>query len=128
LALLSNTESHRCPHQQIHISLQFVQTRLQGRDLRSTASRRAVLPRAQWVATALWERHGIRTLRRSLAEVAGGAEVGAGGALRVGSASIAVVYFRAGYSPDDYPTEAEWRARCIPFFRCRKPPLRISEH
>jgi hypothetical protein len=67
------------------------------------------------VATALWERHGIRTLRRSLAELAGGAELGAGGDLRVGGARIAVVYFRAGYSPDDYPTEAEWRARSVPY-------------
>jgi glutathione synthase len=24
-----------------------------------------------------------------------------------------VVYFRAGYSPDDYPTEAEWDARLL---------------
>ncbi|KAK9839464.1 hypothetical protein WJX81_003695 [Elliptochloris bilobata] len=64
-----------------------------------------------WVATVLWERHRVRTLRRTLAEVAEGARLGDGGALAVGGARIAVVYFRAGYSPNDYPTEAEWRAR-----------------
>lgn len=26
---------------------------------------------------------------------------------------VSVVYFRAGYSPDDYPTEAEWDARLL---------------
>lgn len=64
------------------------------------------------MATALWERHRVRTLRRSLAEVAEGARVGDSGALSVGGARISAVYFRAGYSPDDYPSDAEWRARC----------------
>ena len=54
----------------------------------------------------------MRTLRRSLGEVAAGARVGGGGALSIGGARISAVYFRAGYSPDDYPGEAEWRARC----------------
>ena len=63
----------------------------------------------------------MRTLRRSLAEVAEGARVGDGGALSIGGARISAVYFRAGYSPDDYPGEAEWGARCAlavlePFF------------
>lgn len=66
------------------------------------------------MATALWERHHVRTLRRSLAEVAEGARLGDGGALSIGGAHISAVYFRAGYSPDDYPGEAEWRARCVP--------------
>lgn len=69
---------------------------------------------------ALWERHGVQTLRCTLAEVAAGAELrdgpgGAAGASRpclwVGGREVAVVYFRAGYGPDDYPTEAEWEAR-----------------
>ena len=54
----------------------------------------------------------MRTLRRSLANVAEGARVGDGGALSIGGARIAAVYFRAGYSPDDYPGDAEWHARC----------------
>ena len=34
-----------------------------------------------------------------------------------------MVYFRAGYSPDDYPTQAEWDARCGAYAadkRCEK--------
>ena len=27
--------------------------------------------------------------------------------------SIAVTYYRAGYAPTDYPSETEWRARCV---------------
>ncbi|URD77629.1 glutathione synthetase [Musa troglodytarum] len=27
--------------------------------------------------------------------------------------TVAVIYFRAGYSPNDYPSEAEWRARFL---------------
>lgn len=54
----------------------------------------------------------MRTLRRSLAEVAEGARVGDGGALSISGARISAVYFRAGYSPDDYPGDAGWRARC----------------
>jgi hypothetical protein len=26
---------------------------------------------------------------------------------------VAVVYFRAGYTPTDYPSEAEWEARAL---------------
>ncbi|TVU51776.1 hypothetical protein EJB05_03220 [Eragrostis curvula] len=33
------------------------------------------------------------------------------GTLLVNGRPVAVVYFRAGYSPSDYPSETEWRAR-----------------
>ena len=39
------------------------------------------------------------------------AEVTSSGSLRLDGYDIAVVYFRAGYTPDDYPSEAEWEAR-----------------
>ncbi|RKP04008.1 hypothetical protein CXG81DRAFT_8841 [Caulochytrium protostelioides] len=64
-------------------------------------------------------RHGIQTLRATLADVARSATlVGpedrlmvpdtlADGAMK----EVAIVYFRAGYAPTDYPTEAEWEAR-----------------
>ncbi|KAH7572013.1 hypothetical protein JRO89_XS04G0185400 [Xanthoceras sorbifolium] len=35
------------------------------------------------------------------------------GTLLVGGQEIAVVYFRAGYTPTDYPSESEWRARLL---------------
>jgi glutathione synthase len=37
-------------------------------------------------------------------------------------------YYRAGYGPDDYPTEAEWSARTmLEHARCPKCPS-ISDH
>ena len=34
---------------------------------------------------------------------------------------ISVVYFRAGYTPDDYPTNDEWEARGIEHFAVKCP-------
>lgn len=66
----------------------------------------------QWLQLRLWQRHGVRTLRRSLREVADRAALDdATGALTIDGHRVAVVYFRAGYTPDDYPTDAEWAAR-----------------
>ncbi|KAI8475146.1 MAG: glutathione synthetase [Monoraphidium minutum] len=75
----------------------------------------------QWLQQALWEAHGVRTARMTLAQIAGGCEVdcvtgelrmaspgAAGGGQRVG-----LVYFRAGYTPNDYPSETEWAARLL---------------
>ena len=65
----------------------------------------------QWLQSALWERHRVRTLRRTLAQVAQRGSLGARRQLSIDGCAIAVAYFRAGYSPDDYPTETEWQAR-----------------
>ncbi|CAO2149936.1 unnamed protein product [Urochloa humidicola] len=35
------------------------------------------------------------------------------GTLVIDGRTVAVVYFRAGYAPTDYPSEAEWRARLL---------------
>ncbi|XP_025815509.1 glutathione synthetase, chloroplastic-like [Panicum hallii] len=35
------------------------------------------------------------------------------GTLVIDGRAVAVVYFRAGYAPADYPSEAEWRARLL---------------
>lgn len=122
----------------------------------------------QWLQTRLWERHGVRTLRRSLAQVGGGelwwfvgwagstgavvpcsslvgrvlacagmvrcvavvkqpclaplllptqiaaeGKLGPDGRLTIGGHPVAIVYFRAGYTPTDYPTETEWDARVL---------------
>lgn len=48
------------------------------------------------VQTTLWREHGIRTVRRTLAEVASLGSVGADGALRIAGDVAAVIYFRAG--------------------------------
>ena len=65
----------------------------------------------QWLQTALWERHKVRTIRRTLAEVAASARLDADGNLCMEDIPVAVAYYRAGYSPTDYGGPAEWRAR-----------------
>jgi len=64
----------------------------------------------QGLQCALRDTHGIRTLRRSLAQLAVEGRL-EGGRLLVGEAEVAVVYYRAGYTPDDYPSEACWAGR-----------------
>lgn len=67
----------------------------------------------QLLQIALWQRQGVRTLRRSFTQLADDscAVVAADGALYVDGVRVGLVYLRAGYSPDDYPTAAEWEAR-----------------
>lgn len=65
----------------------------------------------QWLQTALWERHKIRTMRRTLAELHEQADVSSSGKLSIQSKPVALVYFRAGYAPTDYPTDKEWQIR-----------------
>ena len=60
----------------------------------------------QWVATELWARHRIPLVRATLAEIeAGGRLEGPDGELMLGAQKVAVAYFRAGYTPNDYPSE-----------------------
>jgi len=60
----------------------------------------------------LWEEHGITSVRKTLAEIHAEAKMDAKGRLCLANGNeVAVAYFRAGYSPDDYPTEQEWEAR-----------------
>ncbi|KAK9917481.1 hypothetical protein WJX75_004845 [Coccomyxa subellipsoidea] len=65
----------------------------------------------QWLQQAIWERHKVRTVRLTLAQIAERGALDASGQLRVDDAEVAVTYFRAGYSPNDYPTDLEWKAR-----------------
>ncbi|GBF95516.1 glutathione synthetase [Raphidocelis subcapitata] len=76
----------------------------------------------QWLQQTLWAAHGVRTVRLTLAQVGTRCEVeggGGGGELRIrgegGSKPqrVGLVYFRAGYAPGDYPSEAEWAARLL---------------
>lgn len=65
----------------------------------------------QWLQTALWERFKIRTIRRSLTEVAESGKLDGERNLWIGNILIAISYYRAGYSPDDYAGDKEWEAR-----------------
>ncbi|XP_058077864.1 glutathione synthetase, chloroplastic isoform X1 [Magnolia sinica] len=66
-----------------------------------------------WLCAELKERHGVKSIRRTLAEIDIEGKVLPDGALQVGKHVVSVVYFRAGYSPTDYPSESEWTARLL---------------
>ncbi|CAL8166471.1 unnamed protein product [Prunus armeniaca] len=66
-----------------------------------------------WLSALLKEIHNVSTLRKTLAEIDTEGELLPDGTLVVGGQAIAVVYFRAGYTPNDYPSESEWRARLL---------------
>ncbi|XP_052171362.1 glutathione synthetase, chloroplastic [Diospyros lotus] len=66
-----------------------------------------------WLSTVLGERHNVTTIRKTLAEIDKQGERLPDGTLLVGGQAIAVIYFRAGYAPTDYPSESEWRARLL---------------
>ena len=46
--------------------------------------------------STLWNAHGIKTVRRTLADVAAMGKIEADGKLRIASDLVSVVYFRAG--------------------------------
>ncbi|XP_077218253.1 glutathione synthetase 2 isoform X2 [Tasmannia lanceolata] len=66
-----------------------------------------------WLCAELKERYNVTTIRKTLAEIDKEGELLVDGTLRVGHQTIAVIYFRAGYSPNDYPSDSEWRARLL---------------
>ena len=68
----------------------------------------------QWLQTALWERHKICTVRRTLAQLHEEADISPSGQLKLQGQPVALVYFRAGYAPTDYPTTVEWDIRWAP--------------
>ena len=80
----------------------------------------------------LWEQHRVRVLRVTLAEMQergrlhaprawyngfGAFTAAPAGAkdheLLIDGHAVSVVYFRAGYSPEDHPTDKEWAARLL---------------
>eukprot|EP01134_Creolimax_fragrantissima_P002824 CFRG2824T1 len=60
----------------------------------------------------LWSDHGVRMIRRSLEDVAMSGHLDPETkALIIDGHEVSVAYFRAGYSPDHYPTEKHWKSR-----------------
>ncbi|XP_078688420.1 glutathione synthetase-like isoform X2 [Branchiostoma floridae x Branchiostoma belcheri] len=60
------------------------------------------------------ERHpGITVKRYNMRQIAEHAELKPDKTLFIHGSEVAVVYFRAGYSPAHYPTEKEWHARLM---------------
>ncbi|XP_048127676.1 glutathione synthetase, chloroplastic isoform X2 [Rhodamnia argentea] len=66
-----------------------------------------------WLCSVLRERYNVRSIRKTLAEIDAEAKLQPDGTLLVGGVPVAVIYFRAGYTPNDYPSESEWRARLL---------------
>jgi glutathione synthetase len=75
----------------------------------------------RWIESVLYEKN-IHVIRRTLAQVAQTARLDSdakcfinveGEGLGHKEAPVSVVYFRAGYTPVDFPTEAEWDARLL---------------
>ncbi|XP_061348459.1 glutathione synthetase, chloroplastic-like [Gastrolobium bilobum] len=66
-----------------------------------------------FLSAVLRERHHITTIRKTMAEVDQGGVILPDGTLTVDGQAIAVIYFRAGYAPVDYPSESEWSARLL---------------
>jgi len=64
---------------------------------------------------ALWSEHHVQSVRRTLTQVQEHGVMDAEGRLRLRDidAEVSVVYFRAGYSPDDYSSEALWETRLL---------------
>jgi len=75
----------------------------------------------QWLQQTLWEQHKVVTHRLSLGEIPDALELQPVGqqqqqqqqqqrlVLRSTGQEVGCVYFRAGYTPNDYPTEREWQ-------------------
>lgn len=62
----------------------------------------------------LFEDHNVPVVRMSLTKAFSEITLGEDGALKVGDKEIAVIYYRAGYAPTDYPDGddgIEWQAR-----------------
>ena len=57
----------------------------------------------QWLQYAIWERHKVRTVRRTLAQIAEQGSLDSSGNLSIDGQHIAVCYYRAGYAPDRLP-------------------------
>nr|XP_004302462.2 PREDICTED: glutathione synthetase, chloroplastic [Fragaria vesca subsp. vesca] len=66
-----------------------------------------------WLSVTLKEKYNISSSRKTLAEIDAEGELLPDGTLVVGGQIIGIVYFRAGYTPNDYPSESEWRARLL---------------
>ncbi len=66
----------------------------------------------QQMAHALFFHHGIRSMRLTLAQVHHQCRLKKQ-RLYIGQREIALVYFRAGYSPNDYPSKQHWAARLL---------------
>jgi glutathione synthetase len=68
----------------------------------------------RWIEYHLWESYGIPLIRYSLCEVEDKGRIDTNTFnLIIDEKEVAVVYFRAGYVPKDYPSQKEWDGRLL---------------
>lgn len=66
----------------------------------------------RWIEYNLFEKHGVKLIRKTLAEIQQEATLeGPDKKLMINGQEISVAYYRAGYTPNDYPSDIEWQAR-----------------
>nr|XP_023012137.1 glutathione synthetase-like [Leptinotarsa decemlineata] len=58
-------------------------------------------------------RPDIKVVRKTLTEISDRGRISATKTLTIDEDEVAVVYFRAGYEPNHYPSKAEWDARLL---------------
>eukprot|EP00026_Physarum_polycephalum_P008560 Phypoly_transcript_08648.p1 GENE.Phypoly_transcript_08648~~Phypoly_transcript_08648.p1 ORF type:complete len:467 (+),score=77.63 Phypoly_transcript_08648:80-1480(+) len=61
----------------------------------------------------LFQWHGVKVMRATLTDIHEKGSLNEAKELVYNGKKISVVYFRAGYTPNDYPTENEWDARLL---------------
>lgn len=59
----------------------------------------------------LKRQYGISAVRKTLTELSSEAKLDSDGFLYLDNVPVSVVYYRSGYGPNDYPSDAEWNAR-----------------
>ncbi|GLE07522.1 hypothetical protein PINS_up017949 [Pythium insidiosum] len=68
----------------------------------------------RWIEYNLWNHHGIRVIRKTMAEMHVEAKLEERNGKRllmIDGQEVAVAYYRSAYTPVDYPTEQEWLGR-----------------
>ncbi|KAK0467207.1 glutathione synthase [Desarmillaria tabescens] len=85
----------------------------------------------RWLEYELLERHSIHVIRQTFDELASSASIDPStSALLVSSIEISTVYFRAGYTPTDYPTRSHFETRFLlersKAINCPSIPLQLA--
>ncbi|KAJ0656629.1 putative glutathione synthase [Helianthus annuus] len=101
-----------CLVSELHRSLLSHYTKPLGLDSQKVPINTSASKFAEVLAKA-WSEFSNPSIRKTLAEIDAQGKILADGTLQVDGETVAVIYFRAGYAPTDYPSESEWKARLL---------------
>jgi glutathione synthase len=65
----------------------------------------------RWIEQELCNKFGVKMIRATLASIKDIATLTTDKRLLIHGVETSVVYYRAGYTPTDYPSQIEWDAR-----------------